>query len=257
MPYDIPLLLLPLVGGYFILAKSIFFHHTYKRIGSQKLIFDSIIAGIILSLITWLIRKMFYFLFPSFAGHTYEIIRNFSSPYHVELIGTTTFCFMFSLIFVFLINNVVRIFARKKFIFEIFSSAVLKLGDELEQFFLHAFVFRKLIMITLKNNKIYIGYIATINEPQKTNYIEIFPRISGYRKPISKVLKFTAYYEKVLEKENEKEKLIRIIIKKDEILTATRFYPEIYSKFQELAKTEKESYNKDAANPPTTQPSKN
>ncbi len=52
MPYNIPSILLPLIGGYLVISKSILLRHRYKRISSQRLIFDSIIAGVFLFAIT-------------------------------------------------------------------------------------------------------------------------------------------------------------------------------------------------------------
>jgi hypothetical protein len=94
---------------------------------------------------------------------------------------------------------------------------------------------------------VYIGFIAEVNEPQKTNYISLLPIFSGYRKPRSKRLVITTPYHDVVDAliDNENEHIeeaqedsldsdyMKIVIKQDEILTASRFDPEVYNLFQD------------------------
>lgn len=247
MPYDLPIILFPLVGGYSILIHTILFRDQYNRISPQKLIFESIIAGIFLFFTTCIIRMFVSYLpFPLF-----DLIWNFfqSLPYHTPLLGTAIFSFIFAIIFTYLINRLYnkKIFLKKRF--KIINKAIRKYGDELENIFLKAFISRELIQVTLKNNKVYVGFVTELYEPKKADYVTIFPIISGYRKPVNKIIKFTTLYRevfKIFEKEEKNlvPKDLKIIIKKDEILTATIFYPEIYDKFQELAKTDNDSSNK-------------
>lgn len=229
MPYDIPTLLLPLVGGYLILVHSLFFKYRYERISSQKLIFESIIAGILLFFTTYLIRLGTYYLFPKLFQFFWNIIQFF--PYHRVLLGTAIFSFLFSTSFVYLTNRLLRKRLLSKRRFKIFVKAIKEHGDELEALFLEAFILRKLVQVTLKNNKIYIGFIERVNEPQKTNYTEIIPFWSGYREPTTKIARYNYFFESVLNSIKKNEDL-KIIIKQDEILTASFFDPEIYDELQ-------------------------
>ncbi|MBN4081325.1 hypothetical protein JYT44_03060 [Caldithrix abyssi] len=235
MPYDTPLILFPLVGGYYFLAKSIFYRHYYRRVSSQKLIFDSIIAGIILFFITFIIRK-----FVSYWDGLFELVWSIIQlfPYHTNLLGTLIFSFVFAVLFTYLINKLYdqNTFVRKKFKLQI--DAITQLGDELENLFVESMMLSELIQVTLKNNKVYVGYVRDISGPQETNYVGIYPILSGYRKSITKKLQFNTPYRKVLETLDDEDgnsilNELKVVIKQDEILTATIFYPEIYDKFQQ------------------------
>ncbi|MDP2672323.1 MAG: hypothetical protein Q8O84_00735, partial [Nanoarchaeota archaeon] len=158
----------------------------------------------------------------------------------VESLGTCGFTFAFSVIFTYPVNWIYWKWLKVQS-FKLFAKAILKHGDELERTFLDSLKFKKLLQITLKNNKVYVGIVARVNEPQKTNYVEIFPVMSGYRESESKILHITIPYTKVIEALDKEGKTpilkdFKIVIKQDEILTTTIFYPEIYDKFQEHAK---------------------
>jgi len=241
MPYNIPSILLPLIGGYLVISKSILLRHRYKRISSQRLIFDSIIAGVFLFAITYLIRLFFFHISPNLFNLISGIINSFH--YHSCLLGTSSFSFIFAIFFTYPINYILKKYF-KGLRFAVFVSSINSLGDELERLFLESLTNSKITQITLKNNKVYVGFIIEVNEPQKTNYIIIIPLISGYRDQKTKKLKFTTPYENVVNYYSEKQNNFplnnfKIIIKQDEILTANFFYPEVYDKFQEHMEEEK------------------
>lgn len=245
MPYDIHILLLPLVGGYFILDRNILFLHQYKHMGSQRLLFESIIAGFILFSITYFLRFSVSKIFPNSFEFCYNLIQSFLHPHKITLIGTSGVSFVLALLFTSITNKLYeKIFivaGNKKYIKDI-----RRYGDELENIFVESMLEGKFVLISLKNNKVYVGLITEISGPiKKTNYITLLPIVSGYRKSKNKSVVFTTPYEKVVNTitENERSELIKdmkIIIKQDEILTANFFYPEVYDKFQEhIEETEK------------------
>lgn len=243
MPYNIPALILPLIGGYIIINKAIFFRHKYRRISSQRLVFDSFIAGIILFAATYVIRQLIYYVFPSSTEFCHNIVTYF--PYHAKLLGTSVTSFLLAIGLVYMVNFIInRWFIEYKYNF--FTRLIFEIGDELEQLFLESVLEPHLVQITLRNNKVYIGFIAEVNEPQKTNYIAVLPVASGYRKSKSKQLVITTPYNEVVDsllRDNENTlqqiqgdfeiEYMRIVIKQDEILTANRFDPEVYNLFQE------------------------
>lgn len=245
MPYNIPTLILPLIGGYIIINKVIFFRTKYRRVSSQRLVFDSFIAGVILFSTTYFIREIIFITFPVASGLCDKIISYF--PYHEKLLGTSVTSFLFAIIFTYLTNYIInRWFVGYKYRF--FTQLIFEIGDELEQLFLESLLEPHLVQISLKNNKAYIGFIAEVNEPQKTNYIALLPVASGYRKSKSKQLVITTPYNKVVETLNDEEATnhniapkidyMRIVINQNEILTANRFDPNIYNLFQESEKNE-------------------
>lgn len=93
------------------------------------------------------------------------------------------------------------------------------------------------IQITLKNNKVYIGYSEIIPIPQKTNYLTLTPILSGYRDDKKQLHITTDYFSVIDDFLNglDNEKLVTlntdVIIKQDEILTAGIYEQEIFDKF--------------------------
>ncbi len=120
--------------------------------------------------------------------------------------------------------------------------AVDKNGDEIEKLFKKSAKEGIIIQITLKNNKVYIGFSEFIPIPQKTNYLTLTPMISGYRDNDTKQVRITTDYFKVVEEfmegldENEDSITLNtdVIIKQDEILTAGIYEQEIFDKFNKV-----------------------
>lgn len=128
--------------------------------------------------------------------------------------------------------------------------AVNKHGDELETLAKDSALYGQTIMLTLKNEKVYIGFFEKSPIPGKTNYLSINPILSGYRDKETKILKITTDYLKVvnefieeIEDEKEGEDLAEIslntdiVIKQDEILTASIYEQNIFDKFNKPNKT--------------------
>jgi len=261
MPYNIPALLLPLIGGYIIINRTIFYRHRYRRVTSQRLVFDSFIAGLILFAATYFLREIVYFLFPQFINFCDAVVSYF--PYHAKLLGTSTASFVLAVGFMFSANFIIRRWFEG-YEYNLFYKSIFELGDELEQLFLKTSLKGEPVQITLKNDKVYVGFIAEVDEPQKTNYISILPLASGYREPKTKLMELTTPYDESMETlESEEESIadgtrnqgqsqntadvsdieendyvvqleeMIVVVKQDEILTANQFNAEIYHRFQE------------------------
>lgn len=123
--------------------------------------------------------------------------------------------------------------------------AIRQNGDEIERLFKDSVEQGFAMQITLKNNKVYIGFSETIPIPQKTNYLTISPIISGYRDSETKELHITTDYFKVVEefikdletKSDQEVDSIQlntdVIIKQDEILSASIYDQKVYNIFRE------------------------
>jgi len=73
-------------------------------------------------------------------------------------------------------------------------------GDRFELILKKAMTERKMISLTLKNNKTYFGFVtAPLNPALKMRSISIVPFRSGYRDDVTKALNFTTEYWKVFE----------------------------------------------------------
>lgn len=71
--------------------------------------------------------------------------------------------------------------------------AIYKVGNEFEQLAAKSFQKKELVLITLENDKFYIGWIKELPIPALSNYVRIIPAISGVRDK-NKRLKFVSHY---------------------------------------------------------------
>lgn len=234
MPYEIPILIIPLTGGYFILSRSVLFRRRYETLSSQKLIFDSTIYGIFLLFGTYIFRQIIYYFCPQFFNSLDAFIRKFFFPHYAMLLGTALISFIFAISITYFINFIFERARRENLIL---INSIIKYGDELERFLLEATLNDKIISISLSNNKVYIGYAITSREPQKTNYVEILPLASGYRETENKILWLTTKYEAVIDAIKNKKELpynnFKIVMNQNEIIATSFFDPEVYDKFHE------------------------
>lgn len=84
------------------------------------------------------------------------------------------------------------------------------------------------IMIHMSDKKVYIGFVMTLSEPNESDAIaqeiKIFPLKSGYRDKDNLTVKITTNYK-------EEDKLF-IILRRDEIISATIYDTNIFNNFQ-------------------------
>ncbi|SHF60080.1 hypothetical protein SAMN05444483_101735 [Salegentibacter echinorum] len=234
MPYS--LWILPLISGYFVITKYDYFKYKYQRLESQRLIFHSILYGIVIFFFFYIIRLIIDLtvpkLVPVFYNFLYQLpIRKY------DFLWTSILTFLFTILMVKTLNFIYR---KKKYFNwrKPVERAVDEYGDEIEQLFKQSATDGLPIQITLKNNKVYVDFTDKIPPPKESNYLKIIPLMSGYRKPISKEIVFTTeyfgalnYYNKNLEKHKTFE--MDTIVKQDEILTAGIFDQDIYEIFNE------------------------
>lgn len=232
MPYN--LLLLPVIVGYFILIYSYFFKYNSQRLAQNRILFESVSVALLIVIFGFLLRTLIEFLFPELTPFLIKKLQ-FVPIKKVDYFWTIFFSCAIAVIVVFITNIYLR-FRYKEF--QLIGWAVEKNGDELEKLFKRSVDEASFIQITLKNEKVYIGYSEIIPIPQKTNYLTLTPILSGYRDE-KKQLHITTDYFKVvdefLEKLDNNEKSVTlntdVIIKQDEILTACIYEQEIFDKF--------------------------
>lgn len=226
--------ILPLLSGYYFLSRYIYKKYKYDRLEPQRLIFDSFIAGTILFLITYIVRIIVSLLFPSLIPNVYNILYKLPIQEN-QLLWT----FVFNFVAVISLTKIVNYIYNKNDYFnwkKPVEKAVDDFGDEIEQLFKETAENENLIQVTLKNNKVYVGFVQYIPPPKESNYLKIIPVISGYRNNKTKKIKFTTdYYDAILLYQSKEEKYnsfqMDITIKQDEILSANVFDFEVYDEF--------------------------
>lgn len=223
------------MAGYIILSYSYIFKYTTQRYSQHRLLFECIFTSVILVFIAFIARGILDYFLP---GVTPAIIRFLQ---HIPLqkpdyLWTSVCIFLTSCLLV----PATNFFIRKRYGKDIpIRWAIDKSGDEIEQLFKRSFTEGVLMQISLKNNKVYIGFCEVIPIPHKTNFLTLTPILSGYRNNETKKIIITTDYFEVVERYiatitdgNTRVKLnTDIIIKQDEILTANIYEQEIFDMF--------------------------
>lgn len=230
---------LPLLSGYYFLSRYIYKRYRYERLEPQRLIFDSFIAGAFLFFITYLLRVLLTLIFPKLIPFLYVFLYKLPIKEN-HLLWT----FIFNFLTVISITKILNYVYKKNNYFswrKPVEKAVDEFGDELEQLFKQTTENENLIQVTLKNNKVYVGFVEYIPPPKESNYLKIIPVISGFRNDKTKRIKFTTdYCNAILLYQSEEEKYntfqMDITLKQDEILSANVFDFEVYKEFNKSAK---------------------
>lgn len=231
MPYNV--LLIRLIGGYYFLSNFAFLKYKYQRLSSQRLILNSALAGLILGLFSIILRHVFELLLPSIYIAASQFLSQFikeSQPY----LWTMLIGLFITILFTHLTNYVISKVPKIRNI--PINNAITFYGNELEQLCRDSIVEGFALQITLKNDKVYVGFVSEAPIPSKTNYLHFTPVYSGYRDAATKNLKLDTSYGPVIDsllKDELENKLsiMGVVIKQDEILTMSPHDPDVYSRF--------------------------
>ena len=237
MPFN--LFIIPIITGYFILTNSSLLKYNSQRLTRARILLESIIIGLISIGSGFLVRGIIESISDNFIYKIYAFLE-FIPIHNLDYFWTFIFsCILSILLFILLEVSVLYFYSKDDAIIW----AVNKNGDELETLVKDSALNGQTIQLTLKNDKVYIGFCEETPIPQRTNYLKISPILSGYRDKETKKLEITTNYFKVVEeyiKDIEKKEEIEleeitlntdVIIKQDEILTASIYEQEIYDKF--------------------------
>jgi len=223
--FQVNLLIFPIIAGYYILIRSELFRYRQQRLESQKLIFNSFLAGFFLLLGSWALTGLVSIISPSFVSW----IRQWypvSTPYF----GTCFCSFPLALIFTELTNLAVRKTTQ-------ITRAINSTGNEFERLCAKCYTEFNMVQFTLKNDKCYVGWLKSLPVPSHSSYITLLPVYSGYRKKDTKELVFTTQYLDVYASyvsdgiTTDVSDLNSLVIKIDEIVSANLFDSEMYDRF--------------------------
>ncbi len=245
VPYN--LYLIPLITGYLILTYSLIFKYNIQRLSRNRILFESVALGLLVGIAGFLLRTMIEVICKQLIVSIIEFLKIFPIQ-KPDYFWTIIFSCIISLFFVWLSNLIIRKRFKKD---EPIVWAIRQNGDEIERLFKDSVEQGFAMQITLKNNKVYVGFSETIPIPQKTNYLSITPIISGYRDSETKKIHITTDYFNVVDKfieeiEDDDENVesinlnTDIIIKQDEILSASIYDQKIYEKFNQADDDEKQ-----------------
>lgn len=238
MPYN--LLLIPIITGYYILTFSLLFKYNTQRLSRERILFESILVGLLSVICGFILRVIFDLITCSKA---IPFILQYLNKLPIEkplYFWTVLFSSFTSVIIFKIINKLINNYYSKD---DPIIWAVNKYGDEIETLFKESALKGFAVQITLKNDKVYVGFCEETPIPKLTNYLKLSPILSGYREKETKQLKITTDYEEVVnqfikdieEKEGKDLEKISlntdVIIKQDEILTASIYEQKIFDMF--------------------------
>lgn len=226
MPFN--LLLFPLVGGYYLIIRFRRLRYIHQRLEQQKLLFHAVIAGTFLLIISFAITFTIRHLFAEQVNQLNHFL-SINIPYF----GTTILSFFLGMI----IAEAGNLFVDNT---RAISDSIDIIGNELELLLKTSFNEDRLVQITLKNDKFYVGWVLTLPIPQQSRYIKMLPAFSGYRSNENKRLVFTTQYLNVYSSyiregliTSLEDLNVNLIIHIDEIITASRFDIEMYERFND------------------------
>jgi hypothetical protein len=241
MPYNV--LLLPLLGGFVFIT---FWDRTRwhaHRAEKERLLFYAAIAGFILLSAAVITRSAFRYVFHDPICPWWD--RNVGLPYS----GLSTLALFMGLTGWWPINRLAdrwysdwandtqRASKRREF-----ARVVDEHGGPLERMLLRAMNEDKTVMITLKNDKVYIGGLGASFTPERDKTIFVLPAKSGYRQIEVKGLMLTTHYDEVYQKiaEDYKDNIelateiigtFGVVIPLDEIVSVNLYLPDIDAKY--------------------------
>ena len=223
MPFN--LLLFPLVAGYYLLVRLEYLRYIQHRLDRQRLLFNSVLFGIFVLLITFFIRSIAERLSPHLVVAVYAYL-----PIKTKFFGTTSFSLLISILFVEVANLIIK---REKAI----RYAIKYIGDELQLLCKSSFTESRLLQFTLDTGKFYIGWVKELPLPYISNYVRIIPAFSGYRGTMRELIFTTQYlsvYYSYIEEgsvESIDELNSDLVLTVDRIVSAAFFDIEMYERF--------------------------
>jgi hypothetical protein len=222
---EVNIFLLPLLGGYIFIKKSTWFRFISIRYNAQELILSSAVAGLIGVTTAFLITNAISIQFPDF--YTW-----WQNHIHFNFLGTALLAFLLLVSAGFMPN---RWIDEEEHIKKIIQED----NDGIELILLKALEEAKLVSITLKSRKIYIGFVSKnfFNPWTGVKSINIIPVYSGYRDEQDFHIEFTTSYDTVIKFTVESTDIeldiddFQMGIPISEIVTVNIFDPRVYEKF--------------------------
>jgi hypothetical protein len=222
MPYNV--LLLPLLGGYIFVALWNVTRFYCRREGGQRLIFWSAIAGFIFLAISYVVTQSLPAIWPGL----HRAWTDFAGYPHL---GKSLGAFLLGATLWIPLNLVFR---KKQWA----ERTARNWGDYLELLLQRSIRQQKMVSITLKSGKVYIGMAsATHNPSYDKRYIKLLPVLSGHRDSATHQLEIDTQYEAAYKKMQDEipapfnEDDFELVIAVGEIQTVSIFILDVYRFF--------------------------
>ena len=220
-------LLVPILGGYWLLTHLYFTRSDALRDSGYHLFFRSSIAGLVLAAAAHLLIRALDAGFPG----TSELWKPYLPSEYQE---TAILSVVLGFILPFVLN---RFYSRER----AERRTVNARGDLVELLITESLVRGKLIELSLRSGKSYIGFALRNRMTRRwESEVAIIPIASGYRDKDTQELRIVTDYSPVLNESAEDEpgsfdainEDFRIVLPRAEIISARIFLPQAYQRFQ-------------------------
>ena len=223
------LLLIPSLGGYWFLRHANFTRFEIQRSSGYHLLFRSAIVGVVLAFFAHLIAFIVNLFVPQIRSIMYDYIA-------VNHIDTAAFSIVLAVASPPLIN---KFYDRQQAV----KRAADTYGDLIELLLTDSIERRKMVEISLRTGKSYIGYAlhASIARPGDSD-VTIVPVASGYRSDETRELIITTHYSPIIKEwiDRQESPLVshtirdfKVVLPRSEVCSARLFDPAVYRRFQQ------------------------
>ena len=216
---NLELLLLPAMGGYWLITNTNQFRFKLARETGNRLFFPAAIAGSLLFGAARLIAVLAYPLMPGWWKELWEIYAPFAHS------GTVAMSAALAVLLPPLLNRLEseKAAARK---------AARAGGDLVECVLQDAVENGTLVEVSLRNSKSYVGWVQDSGVDARDECdVALIPLMSGYRHPTTRALMLTTNYAKVFSQWDETREAFTVVFPMPEITLARHFEPSAYVKF--------------------------
>lgn len=219
------LLLIPSLAGYWFLQNANFTRFNNYRLSGYHLLFRSALAGIFLTVAAHTIAVLLNLHAPQLRSFLYSYVP-------LDYVDTAILTILLAIAAPPVINKI--IYSEEKAA----KRAAETYGDLIETVIASAFVQRKLLELSLKNRKSYIGVVLhrSITKRGQSD-VTLIPMASGYRSEDTLELHITTHYASIIDKWMEQGdndiRDFRVVIPRSEVCSARIFDPEAYLLFQQ------------------------
>jgi len=236
MPYNLPLLLLPLLGGFVFIRNWYRTRWHTKRADKDRLAVHASLAGLASLAIAYVLGR----LLPSFICQRDALCLPLWWDWlHVPWphTGTAVLSFLIASLGWAPLNWFEDIWYQHNAVHAENLRIIRDYGGPFELTLYRSMEQKKLVMLTLTNNKVYIGEVARTFIPNE-KIIFLFPTHSGYRDSQHRLNVTTSYvdaYKQIVLDDpfNYREILsdFRIAIPVELVVSASLYLPDIYARY--------------------------
>lgn len=202
MPFN--LLLLPLLGGFLLLHRSYLWRYYLARFDGHRLIFFSAAAGVFLLVLSTLLVYVVGYFAPSVVAGWYDVVpfAHSGKAFGALFLGAG----LPSLL------NQLPYCARDRSA----RKAIDYFGNELEILLLRSMDNAMPVLLTTGNGKVYVGYVTHLFNPDvERKHLRLLPITSGYRASATQEVRFTTFYNVVIEEAKDPMSDFHELLEKD------------------------------------------